>query len=89
MAAACSRVEPYVYDEGQFNRDAPDFGKRKKDIESVGICYRKGGTDPGTLVAMARKACGEFGKVARYRNQDMLICPLDAPAYIIFDCLNP
>ena len=89
LAAACSRVEPYLYNEGQFNRDAPNFGRAKKDIESVGICYNKGGTNPGALVAMARKECAKFGKVARYQSQDMLTCPLNAPAYIIFDCLKP
>lgn len=89
LAAACSRVEPYMYEEGQFNRDEQDFGKQKKDIDHVGICYNKSGTNPGALVAMAKKECAKFGKVARYRNQDMLICPLNAPVYIIFDCLKP
>ena len=89
LTAACSRIEPYVHDENQFNRDSKDFGKPKKDIESVGICYNKAGTKPGVLVSMAQKECAKFGKVARYQSQDMLTCPLNAPAYIIFDCLKP
>lgn len=87
--AACSRVEPFLYQANAFNRAAENFGREPTDIARVDICYARAGTSPQVLNAMASEECGRFGKVPRYVGQDARTCPLLAPVRITFDCVIP
>lgn len=86
--AACAR-EPYIYNAQEFNRDDPNFAKKLTDRQSVEICYTKQTTTPEALLNLAGLACGEFGKKAVIRSQDMLTCPILTPSRATFSCVAP
>lgn len=86
--AGCSGSAPYVLKEGEFNRRSPLFGQEPSDIDSVVICYAKGGTTPRALVKMAQGECAKYDKSAVYNHQDYKKCPMFTPVAAYFDCLK-
>jgi len=86
--AACSEP-PYVRDPARIDRDHPDFGKTMTDREAVEICYNTRGASPADVAALARDACGEFGKVAVFEEQDYTVCPLTNPVAAVYRCEAP
>ncbi len=86
--AGCSGSAPYVFKEGEFDRGSPNFGQEPSDIDSLVICYNKGGTTPRALVKMAQGECSKFNKSAVYNHQDYNKCPMLTPVAIYFDCLD-
>ncbi len=87
--SACSRAAPYVFKEGEFDRNSPTFNKTPDDIDKVQICYNKNTTKPGFLQKIARNECSRYGKRARFQKQDILHCPLVTPVMATFLCLRP
>ncbi len=87
--AACSGPAPYLHKPQEHNRNSKDFGKPATDIAEAAICYNRFSTSPDEIRALARDACGQFGKVPRLRGQDHLTCPLLVPSRAIFDCVPP
>lgn len=87
-ASACAGP-PYVLDADEFNRSSAEFGKGPTDISSVVVCYSSSNASPDQVRALAVAACGEFGKSARYVDQDYLSCPILTPVSANFDCDGP
>ena len=87
--SACSKAAPYVFKEGEFNRNSPTFNKRPDDINKVQICYNKGSTTPEVVLEMAGNECGLYGKRANFQKQDVLHCPLLTPVMATFSCIKP
>jgi hypothetical protein len=87
--AACSLPKPYVFVADEFNREAPDFGKKPTDINDVSICYGSWGTTPDVVRKLAATECIKFDKVAVLRGQDYQFCPLMTPRRAVFDCRKP
>ena len=87
--AACSNFEPYVYNRNEFNREAPGFGQKPTDIKQVDVCYNRSATTPEQVRDLAREACGEFGKEARFSHHRRLECPLMTPILARFKCIGP
>lgn len=85
-AAGCAWPEPYVYREGEFNREQPNFGKEPADRQSVGICYNKRNATPEQIVELAKIECAKYGKVARFSHQKRLECPISTPMEVVFVC---
>ena len=52
--SACYSSDPYVFKEGEFNRNSPTFNKVPDDIDKVEICYNKDSTTPEVLRVMAK-----------------------------------
>ena len=88
LLSACSRATPYVFKEGEFNRNSPTFNKTPDDISKVQICYNKGSTTPAVVLEMARNECGLYGKRANFQKQDVLHCPIVTPVMATFLCLK-
>ena len=87
-AFGCAETDPYVYTASEFDRDEPGFGKEPTNIAKVEICYSKHSTTVQALGELANARCGEFGKVARFKSQDYLECPLFTPARATFACVK-
>ena len=88
LIAACSLSEPYVFKKDEFNREAPGFGRKAKDIAEVTICYNKFGTTPEAIRQLAQTACAKFEKNASYSHQDYRECPLLTPRRAVFACVK-
>ena len=86
--SACSRSAPFVFKEGEFNRNSPSFNKTPEDIDKVQICYNKASTKPEVLLDMAEKQCGRYGKRPHFQKQEFLYCPLVTPVMATFSCVN-
>ena len=84
----CAEIEPYVFTEQEFDRDAAEFGKQPENIGGVEICYSKHSTTAQALRELASARCGEFGKVARYQTQVDWKCPLFTPVRAVFACVK-
>lgn len=82
---SCSQ-EPYIYQEGEFDRSRPDFAVEQTDRTELQICYFKPNTTPQDLLAMAGAECARFGKIAVFKGQDLLNCPIFTPARANFRC---
>ena len=82
----CLSTQPYIYNPNEFNRAAKDFGKRPADRSEVKICHSERSTNPQIVVKMANQECGHYGKVARFYEQDYLVCPLTTPVGAMFKC---
>lgn len=87
--SACSRATPYVFKEGEFDRNSPSFNKVPDDIDKVQICYNKYLTTPQALQEMAQSKCGLYDRLAYFYKQDILHCPLVTPVIATFLCLRP
>ena len=87
--ASCTSATPYVFKEGEFNRESQTFNKKPDDIAEVKICYNRGSTNTETLRSMAQQKCGLYGKRARFQKRDILHCPLATPIMVTFLCLVP
>jgi len=87
--AACTNIEPYIYNANEFNRESPSFAKELEDRSTVEICYNKRSTTPQILKQMATDECRRFGKRAHYYENKNLICSVSAPAQAMFWCLCP
>ena len=87
--SACHSSGPYVFKEGEFNRNSPTFSKVPDDIDKVQICYNKDSTTPVVLLDMAKNECGRYDKQPRFRRHDLLHCPLVTPVMATFSCVRP
>ena len=58
--SACYSSGPYVFKEGEFNRNSPSFNKVPDDIDKVQICYNKYLTTPKALQEMAQAELHRF-----------------------------
>jgi hypothetical protein len=86
---ACAGPEPFVYQAGEFNREREDFGRPPKDRDEAIVCYAAHSTTPEQVRALARKACGEVGKRAVFREHVFSDCPLATPSAALFACVSP
>lgn len=86
VAGGCSLPEPYVYKFKEFDRSRPDFSKDEVNRTQVGICYNKRNTTPQHIVELAQAECAKYQKVARFKTQNVLICPILTPVQAIFSC---
>ncbi len=84
--AGCSWPPPYVFNEGEFNREAESFGKEPTDIKRVIVCYNKRRSTPQQILDLAGAECGKFNKVAKFYRQDFKTCPLFMPVSAYFSC---
>jgi hypothetical protein len=84
---ALSACQPYIYQENEFNRERPDFGKELTDRTAVNICYFTRNTEPQDILAMAEAECAKFGKTAQYRYSEIGECPLTTPTLGHFSCV--
>ncbi len=89
LVAACTRVEPYVYDPETINRLDANFGKELKTRGAVTICYNKYKTKPQEVVDLAVAECGRFGGTALFSRSTYAICPLIAPYAATYTCWQP
>lgn len=89
LVAGCTNIEPFVHRPEEFNRSAPGFGRTPDDIDRVDICYARQGTTPETVSSLAAEECGRYGKRAVFAGQDVLNCPLIAPARARYQCVAP
>ena len=87
--SACHSSGPYVFKEGEFNRNSPTFNKVPDDIDKVQICYSTDSTTPDVLRGMAKDECGRYGKRPLFQRQDLLRCPLVTPVMATFSCVRP
>jgi hypothetical protein len=87
--SACTKVEPYILNDFEFNRDSPSFGVQLKDRSEVGVCYNKRYTRPQIITQIAIDECRRFGKVAFFRGSKNLICSVNAPSLATYACLCP
>jgi hypothetical protein len=85
--AACESP-PYVYKENEFNRRSATFAQDIKDRTELTICYNKGDSRPLDVLEMAKEECSQFGKSARFLNQDRATCPLMTPIAANFSCVK-
>ena len=83
----CGNTPPYIYNKDEFNREAVGFGQEPEDRDTVYICYSKRSTTPEAVRKMAQDECAKYDKVAVYRKQDILYCPVMTPARALFDCV--
>lgn len=88
LVAGCGTRDPYVYVENEFDRERPDFAVDPQDIVEVGICYNAQATTAATVRKMAVLECGRFGRNARFRDNEYLVCPLAVPVLAHFDCVK-
>ncbi len=89
LTAACSLPAPYVFKPDEFNREAPGFGAKAKDIAEVAICYNASSTTPKGIRDMAQTTCAKFDKQAVYKLQDYRECPILTPRRAVFTCVKP
>lgn len=87
--AGCSASAPYIYVKREFDRERPDFGEELKDRKEVSICYSKRGTTPETVRQMAETECEKFGRVAVFKEQEILACPVATPIKATYLCNKP
>lgn len=87
--AGCAGTAPYVYQEEEFDRSRPGFGRPLEDRSELTICYNKRSTTPDELAQLARDECGRFDKKPLYVSQDFATCPLFVPTAINFRCVRP
>lgn len=87
LTTACAAVDPYVYQSGEFNRDAPGFGREPDDVTEVAVCYLSARTSGGRVAEIAEERCAAFGRTARLRGREYGVCPLATPVLARFDCL--
>ena len=59
LCIGCTPREPFVYNEQEFNRDAPTFGKKKINITKVRVCYSKISGTSKKITLLAEKECGK------------------------------
>ena len=86
--SACSRSAPYVFKEGEFDRNSPNFNKMPDDIDKVQICYNKDSATTKVLLDMAKNECGRYGKRPYFQKQELLHCPLVTPVMATFSCVR-
>ena len=86
LMTACSEP-PYIHDAAVFNRAHPAFGQTRTDRAEVKICYNTRGAVPADVAAIARDACGEFGKIAVFEGNDYAMCPLSHPVAATYSCV--
>ena len=86
MSVACTPREPFVYDQQEFNRDAPTFGKKNIDIKKVRICYSKITATSARITELAEKECGKVNKYSRFIGHDTLSCPILTPTGARYLC---
>ena len=89
VVGGCSLPDPYIYKASEFNRERGTFGKEPTDRTSVGICYNKKNTTPQTITQMAQAECAKYHKIARFRTQIRLQCPILTPMEAVFLCEPP
>lgn len=86
---ACAAQEPFVFAEGEFDRERVGFGQPIADRDDVTICYASNATSPKTVQTLAAKACGAVGKRAVFKGHGERLCPLLTPAAAEFSCVAP
>ena len=86
--AACGG-QPYIHLAREYDRESETFLKGITDRDDVKICYAKRKTTPSVISQMAAAECRRFGKIAKFREQTLRICPLATPIAAVFDCLDP
>ncbi len=79
LCIGCTARGPFVYDEQEFNRDAPNFGNKKINITNIRICYSKISATSEKITLLAEKECGKVNKYPRFIAHDTLFCPISAP----------
>ena len=87
--SACTKVEPYILNDSEFNRNSPSFSAQLKDRSNVEICYNKRSTRPEIIIQIATDECRRFGKVAFFGRSKNLVCSLNAPSLATYACLCP
>ncbi len=86
LCLGCTAREPFVYDEHEFNRDAPTFGKKKTNITKVRVCYSKVSATIKKISLLAEKECGKVNKYPRFIGHDTLFCPIFTPTGAQYVC---
>ena len=86
ICIGCSPREPFVYNEEEFNRDAPTFGKKKTNITNIRICYSKISATSEKITLLAEKECGTVNKYPRFIGHDTLFCPISTPTGAKYEC---
>lgn len=84
LVSACGR--PFVDSRREAGRAVP-VGVSNPDRPVV--CYAKGETSPGEVLALAATVCAETGRVPRFDREDHLQCRLMQPWRAFFTCVAP
>ena len=86
LCIGCTPREPFVYNEQEFNRDAPTFGKKKINITKVRVCYSKISGTSKKITFLAEKECGKVNQHPRFIGNDKLVCPISTPTGAQYLC---
>jgi hypothetical protein len=89
LLSACGATAPYVYNPGEFNRQAAGFNIEPADISEVSICYQALVTDRESVVALAEERCRQFDRTAELLGTGYGHCPLLTLARARFACVRP
>ena len=85
VLAGCGGA-PYVYIEGEFNRQSDYYLNGAENEDAVTVCYSKRRTTPTEVSRLAVAQCKRFGKRAVFSKTSYSQCPLTTPAAAIYDC---
>lgn len=86
VAGGCGATDPFVYKEGEFNRESSRFNKPLLEGELVYVCYNGFGTTDLDVQRIAAAKCAELGRTAIRVNYEFGRCPLLTPNAEIFRC---
>ncbi len=86
--SACAAQPPYVFQQGEFQRDSRFYLEGVTDLQEVKVCYTKRGTTPKQVTEVAQNACAQFSKKAIFREQSYRVCPIVTPIAAVYDCVD-
>ncbi|MBO6520532.1 MAG: hypothetical protein JJ900_08700 [Rhodospirillales bacterium] len=86
--AACSGAPAYVDKPYEINRENADFPEGPPIVHGsqVTICYKKSGTTPAQIRALAEEECARGNLNATFTEQTYSLCPLLTPTAAVFSC---
>ena len=82
LLTACA---PYI-DERREAGQIAHVGQSKPD--KVAICYHSWRTDDDELLAMAKEACAQTGRVPEYADDKFFNCALFTPSTRFYKCVS-